>query len=87
MSTELEFINQECIAAVGKSDYVKFLKGKRLSMAASIRATCYSCNNLDDKEYCKVDNCPLSPYHPYNPNRRNYIEKGKHGNSSIPADK
>jgi|GEM_PF-6635603 len=78
-SNELEFVSKEGFTAIGKRDYMRFLKGESLSMKQSIRAMCYSCNNLDDATNCGVSDCVLYKYHPYNPDKVNFTAgKGNH---------
>lgn len=72
---ELEFIKENGLKGVGKADYMRFLKGKKLTMAGSIRAMCYQCNGLDEKVSCGVEGCPLYPYHEYNPNKVHFTAR------------
>jgi len=45
----------------GKSDYLKFLNGVRLTQRESIKAMCFSCDP-EGTELCCVQYCPLRPY-------------------------
>lgn len=45
----------------GKNDYLKFLKGERLTQRQAIRAKCYECC-CGDPAICSVNQCPLLPY-------------------------
>lgn len=57
--------------AAGRSEMIKFLEGKSLTRAQSIRAMCYSCLGFcgDGGYDCEVQDCPLYPYMPYNRNK------------------
>lgn len=45
----------------GKSDYLKFLNGERLTQRQSIKAMCYSCC-CGEPSVCSVQFCPLLPF-------------------------
>ena len=75
MADDRDFIKEEGFHAIGKSDYLKFLDGKSLTMAQSIQANCYVCNNLDDGSDCGVPDCVFYKYHPHNTNRENWTKK------------
>lgn len=49
----------------GKSQYIKYLKGKRLTRSASIKAKCYECDGMGESGKCDMDDCSLFPYSPY----------------------
>jgi len=50
----------------GKSFYLKFLQGEKLTPMAAIAAHCYSCEGGESTgEPCSVDTCALRPLHPY----------------------
>lgn len=68
---KLEDVQKYGAMAQGKMEYMKFLKGKTLTRAQAIKAKCYECNNgyADGKEDCRINNCPLYGYMPYNPNQ------------------
>jgi hypothetical protein len=55
--------------AAGKTDFVKFLNGEHLNLRESISAKCYECMAyyVDGIGDCGCKNCPLYPFHPYNP--------------------
>ena len=68
------------IKALGRKDMVKSLAGaSQLTPHEVIRAKCYDCMGgyADGAEDCGCHECPLYPYHPYNPNR--IIRKVTHG--------
>ncbi|MGD9686437.1 MAG: hypothetical protein AB7U43_05625 [Desulfobacter sp.] len=44
----------------GKAEYIKFLKGERLTRNQSIRAKAFEC--IGDGEACSVVTCALIPY-------------------------
>jgi hypothetical protein len=51
----------------GKRELINFLKGKRNSPTAAIKAACYGCNGYysDGRFDCGIDYCPLYTYNPY----------------------
>jgi hypothetical protein len=51
----------------GQKEYVKWLKGKKLTRKESMLANCYLCNGLEESRVdCKgKGSCPLYQYHPY----------------------
>jgi len=51
----------------GQANYLRYLKGERLSASRSIVAYCYHCEgNAGDGVYnCQDICCPLYPWHPY----------------------
>lgn len=61
--------------ALGKKDFLKYLKGKSVLTEEAINAKCYDCMNgyRDGIIDCKTILCPLYPFHPYN----NLKEKSK----------
>ena len=58
-------------AASGRSEFIKFLKGDRITLSESILAKCYGCMGYyqDGRNDCEDKLCPLYPYMPYNPNK------------------
>jgi hypothetical protein len=52
---------------IGKTDYLKHLKGKRLTPQAAINAACFRCSSgYDTGLGCSSPDCPLVPFNPYN---------------------
>jgi hypothetical protein len=49
----------------GKGDYVKYLKGGRITRNQSIKAKCYDCQGMGDSGTCEIESCSLYPYSPY----------------------
>ena len=47
----------------GKTDYLRYKRGKRLTRSQSILAYCYECNGYGELKECHNRNCPLWPYH------------------------
>lgn len=45
----------------GKNDYLKFLRGERLTQRQAIRAKCYDCC-CGEPGLCSVLHCSLLPY-------------------------
>ena len=68
---KLKDIHKHGIVAQGKSELIKYLKGKSLTRAEAIKAKCYECNcgYTDGKNDCGIIACPLYGYMPYNPNK------------------
>jgi len=56
--------------ASGKTSFVSFINGEHLNLRESIEAKCYDCMAYyaDGVGDCGCKNCPLYPFHPYNPN-------------------
>ena len=53
--------------ASGKSEYLRFLKGDRISMGQAVKAKCFDCCAYyeDGKYDCEIKGCPLYPWMPY----------------------
>jgi hypothetical protein len=45
----------------GKSDYLKFLHGERLTQRQAIKAKCYDCC-CGEPDACTVKHCSLQPF-------------------------
>lgn len=66
----IKFVEAEGAHAKGRTEYIKFLKGQPLTFKQAVLAHCYDCTNMEmGRGYCKVDSCPISLYHHYNPNK------------------
>ena len=53
-------------ALKGRSQFLKFQRGERLTRGQSMKAKCYECNGLDEsKTDCEVDTCPMFPFRLY----------------------
>ena len=46
---------------IGKADYLKYLRGGRLTQQKAIRAKCYDCC-CGEPDICSVQFCPLLPF-------------------------
>ena len=59
-------------AAQGRRQMLKHLEGGRNTKDGAILAFCYMCMGYcaDQIVDCETLNCPLYPFHPYNPNRQ-----------------
>ena len=72
MTTQISRIDQaiknatEYPKQIGKADYIKFLKGGRLTRGEAIKAKCYECVAGEDTEPCDVPLCPLTLYSQWN---------------------
>jgi len=57
--------------AIGRKEFIKHKKGKKLTIREAIHANCYEC--MGDYEIgtsdCEIFKCPLYPWMPYNPNK------------------
>ena len=51
----------------GRTQYVRYLKGDRLTQRQAIIAKCYECMGyyVDGRRDCKMSDCPLYPFMPY----------------------
>ena len=46
----------------GKTDYLRFLNGEKLTRAEALKAKCYECVAGEDTQPCLVEYCPLVGY-------------------------
>lgn len=46
----------------GKSSYIKFLRGQKISLRQAIEAACFRCTDFAG---CSAIDCPLILYSPY----------------------
>lgn len=51
---------------IGKADYIRFLKGERLTRDEAIKAKCYECVGGEDTLPCHAATCPLTLYCQWN---------------------
>ena len=58
-------------AASGRSEFIKYSKGERLTLSESILAKCYDCMGCyqDGRNDCELKDCSLYPFMPYNPDK------------------
>lgn len=56
----------------GRSEYLRFLRGERISILAAVKAKCFDCCAYfeDGREDCGVEDCPLYPWMAYGKARR-----------------
>jgi len=56
---------------VDKKHLITFLEGGKLTPMQAIRSKCYECTlgYADGKADCEITDCPLYPFHRYNPHR------------------
>lgn len=54
-------------ALQGRSEYLKYLRGEKLTQREAIKAFCYDCMGYydDGAQDCMSDICPLRPFMPY----------------------
>lgn len=59
------------MTGIGSSDLARHLKGETLTIGQAVRAKCADCmgNYADGRQSCEMPECPLFPFHRYNPNR------------------
>ena len=57
---------------IGKADYLRHLRGERLTRDEAIKARCYDCVCGEDTEPCLVWLCPLQPYCQWNKQRSSH---------------
>jgi len=60
------------VRAYGKRELEMMDRGERLTLREQVLAKCYDCTGgyADGANDCGVNDCPLYPSHPYNPNRQ-----------------
>jgi len=49
----------------GRKQYLKFLRGERVTRDEAIKAKCYDCCNGEDFHPCRCSTCALIPFCPY----------------------
>jgi len=60
------------MTGAGSTDLKRHLAGEDLTPLEAIKAKCADCtgNYADGRECCELKECPLFPFHPYNPSKR-----------------
>jgi hypothetical protein len=53
----------------GKAEYIRFLKGQKLTRGEAIKATCFECIGGEDTRPCNIPLCPLTQYCQFNGDR------------------
>lgn len=63
----IQSIEKHGACAYGRNEYIRTLKGERVSPTAAILAQCYSCSAYyeDEKADCGINTCPLYGWMPY----------------------
>lgn len=58
---------QDSPSSRGRTMYLKFLRGERLTASQAIIAKCFECcgGYVDGRADCNVTSCPLYPMMPY----------------------
>jgi hypothetical protein len=51
---------------MGRADFIRHLKGKRLTRDQAIRAKCFECVGGEDTQSCTSPCCSLTPYCQWN---------------------
>lgn len=72
LKKRLKAVEEHGKSGRGKSEYIKFLSGQRVSAGQAIKAKCYDCTGFyaDGVEDCGSLACALYPFHPYNKNKQ-----------------
>ena len=47
----------------GKKEFLRYMRGDRLTRGESVLAYCYECNGYGELKGCNNYKCPLWPYH------------------------
>lgn len=52
---------------MGRSEYLKFQRGEKLSRAQAVSAQCFECNgfSVEKAHDCRGTSCPLYPWSPW----------------------
>ena len=72
----IEEIEEHGKSRRGKSDWLRYQKGERLTRAKAIQAYCYECNGYGELKTYDIKECPLYPYSPYSPKKDQMKGKG-----------
>ena len=58
---------QSCPKSSGKTQYLRYLQGEKLTHMQGILAKCAECNcgYVDGRHDCEIPICPLYPFMPY----------------------
>ena len=53
--------------SAGKTHYLKYLNGKKLTRNQAILAKCFECSGYyaDGRSACEITDCPIWPWAPY----------------------
>ena len=49
----------------GKREFIKYLRGDRITRQQAIRSKCYDCSGMGEQKECDMEDCSLYPYSPY----------------------
>jgi len=49
----------------GQTQYIKYLKGGKITRNQAIQAKCYDCDCMGETGECDIETCALYPYSPY----------------------
>lgn len=69
------------MTGIGSSLLIAYRQGKDLTTLQAIKAKCADCvgNYADGRVSCEMPECPLFPFHPYNPNRKRRLNPSRIG--------
>ena len=73
--SDLKGLVRNGMLAQGRNEIQKYLDGKRLTQKQAIKSKCYDCMGgyADGKVDCKIKDCTLYPFMPYNPNKQKSV--------------
>ncbi len=60
-------INREGISAQGRTELLRHLEGKVITLRQAVKGKCYECMGYyaDGKRDCQIPDCPLYPWMPF----------------------
>ena len=67
---ERDMLIKQCLkdnTSAGRTQYLRFLKGEKLTYKEAVLAKCYDCDggHSDGRYDCEVPSCSLYPFMPY----------------------
>lgn len=67
---EIEYYEKECPVSSGRTQYIRYLNGGKLTYREAVLAKCAECNlgYIDGRYDCAVSKCPLYQFMPYRGN-------------------
>lgn len=71
IDSEIQIVELVGSSYKGRNEYLKFLRGERVTRKEAILAECYACQGfyVDGKYDCKSVLCPLYAFYPYRADR------------------
>lgn len=76
------------MTGAGSTDLKRHMAGETLTLAQAVRAKCADCcgNYADGRNDCGLKECPLYPYHVYNPARRHFRQGKSQADMIAPTE-